>query len=123
MQCVFTGRAQEAFSCLNTQDSENYDCVKSAVLKACELVPEAYRQRFRGWQKSEKQTHVEFVREIQTHFNRWCTASGVKTLSDLRELVVLERFKNSVPPRIATYVGEAKVRTSYDAAGLAMNLL
>ncbi len=62
---------------------------------------------------------MEFVREIQTNFNRWCTASGVKTLSDLRELVMLEQFKNSVPPRIATYVGEAKVHTAYDAAGLA----
>ncbi len=55
---------------------------------------------------------MEFVREIQTNFNRWCTASGVKTLSYLRELVVLEQFKNSVPPRIATYVGEAKVHTA-----------
>lgn len=62
LQCVFTGRAQEVFPSLDTRDSENYDCVKLAILKAYELVPEAYRQRFRGWQKSEKQTHVEFVR-------------------------------------------------------------
>ncbi len=39
LQCVFTGRAQEVFASLNTQDSENYDCVKSAVLNAYELVP------------------------------------------------------------------------------------
>lgn len=119
LQCVFTGRAQEVLLSLSTQDSGNYDCVKSAVLKAYELVLEAYRQQFRCWQKSEKQTHVEFVREIQTHFNRWCTASSVKTLSDLGDLVVLEQFKNSVPPRIATYVAEVKARTAYDAAVLA----
>lgn len=119
LQCVFTGRAQEVFSSLSTQDAETYEFVKSAVLKAFELVPEAYRQRFRGWQKSERQTHVEFVREVQTHFNRWCSASNVETLNDLKELVLLELFKNSVPPRIATYVTETKACTAYDAAVLA----
>ncbi len=69
--------------------------------------------------KNLKNKHVEFVREIQTHFIRCCSASGVKTLSDLRQLVLLEQFKNSMPPRIATYVVESTVHTAYDAAGLA----
>lgn len=33
--------------------SENYDAIKAAVLQACELVPEAYRQCFRGLCKTE----------------------------------------------------------------------
>lgn len=119
LQCVFTGRAQEVFASLSTEDSEKYESVKSAVLKVYELVPEAYRQRFRSWQKSDRQTHVEFVKEIQTHFNRWCSASDIKTFDDLKELMVLEQFKNSVPPRIATFVTERKACTAYNAAVLA----
>lgn len=46
LQCVFTGKAQRAFSALSSVDSASYGKVKTAVLKAYELAPEAYRQRF-----------------------------------------------------------------------------
>jgi len=38
-----------------------YDVVKSEILKAYELIPEAYRQKFRNCRKEVSQTHVEFV--------------------------------------------------------------
>ncbi len=48
LQCVFTGKAQEVYSALSLEQSGEYDVVKSAVLHAYELVPEAYRQKFRN---------------------------------------------------------------------------
>ena len=56
LQCVLTGRALEAYATLSTDDCRVYKRVKSAVLKAYELVPEAYRQRFRSWKKGDKQS-------------------------------------------------------------------
>ena len=53
------------------------------------------------------------------HFNRSCTSLNIKTLDDLKNLVVLEQFENSVTDRIATYINEHKVQTAYDAAILA----
>ena len=49
LQCVLTGKAQEAYASLGSDLT--YESVKAAVLKAYELVPEAYRQRFRTWEK------------------------------------------------------------------------
>ena len=40
------------------------------MLKAYELVPEAYSQRFRLWENSGKQTHMVFTRELNIDFNR-----------------------------------------------------
>lgn len=54
LQCVLTGKAQEAYSAVCAQDNLTYQGVKSAVLKAYQLTAEAYRQRFRQWVKSEK---------------------------------------------------------------------
>lgn len=48
LQAVLTGKAQESYSALNVSDSLKYAAVKEAVLKAYELVPEAYLQRFRS---------------------------------------------------------------------------
>lgn len=89
LQCVLVSRAQEA---LSSSDCKDYAKVKAAILKASELVPEAYRQKFRGWKKGDK-THVEFAQDLTTHFNRWCSVSEIKTFDDLCNMVVLEQFK------------------------------
>ncbi len=51
VQSVFCGKAQEVFSSLSIDQCQDYDIVKRQVLKAYELVPEAYRQRFRNTTK------------------------------------------------------------------------
>lgn len=86
LQCVLTGKAQEAFSALSMTDSENYNTVKIAVLGAYELVPEAYRQKFRNSRKQDDKTYVEFVGELTTLFTCWRIASGVETFPQLFEL-------------------------------------
>lgn len=63
LQCSLTGKAQEVCSSLSIESGLDYDTVKAAVLRAYELVPEAYRQKFRSHSKTVKQTYVEFVRE------------------------------------------------------------
>ncbi len=62
LQTVITGKAQEAYAALMMEDRKDYNKVKIAILKAYELVPEAYRQRFRSWRKGDRQTHSEVVR-------------------------------------------------------------
>ena len=62
LQSVLTGKAQEIYSALSVEQSSRYDGVKSAIiLKAYELVPEAYRQQFRSSQKQNSQTFTEFA--------------------------------------------------------------
>ena len=78
LQCVLTGKAQEAYSTLSVTKCLCYDLVKAAVLKAYEMVPKAYSQRFRKGKKEDKQSYLEFSRDIVNAFNRWKTAS-VKT--------------------------------------------
>lgn len=47
IQSSFTGKAQEAYVAMDLDDATDYDLVRRAVLNVYELVPEAYRQRFR----------------------------------------------------------------------------
>lgn len=119
LQCVLTGGAQEAYSSLSAEDSSSFVKIKSAVLKAYELVPEAYRQRFRSWESRTGQTYMEFARDVTGHFKRWLDALEVTTFGHLCDLVVLEQFKNMLPGYIATYVSERKCVTAAGVAALA----
>lgn len=67
--CVQT---QEVCATLSIDQSLNYDIVKSTVLRAYELVPEAYRQKIRQSQKAANQTFVEFAREKSALFDKEC---------------------------------------------------
>ena len=93
------GKAQEAYSAL----SIGHETVKGAILRAYELVPEAYRQRFRSLNKLDKQTYVDFAKEKEALFSRWCKSQKAETKEDLKQLILLEEFKNCLPDVICIY--------------------
>lgn len=119
LQCRIHGKAQEVVAALPLSDTLKYDVVKAAILKAYELVPEAYRQKFRSFKKSPSQTYVEFAREKGSLFDRWCASNKVTNFDTLRELVLLEEFKNCLPERVVVHLNEQKVNSLSSAAVLA----
>ncbi|XP_062586991.1 uncharacterized protein LOC134248592 [Saccostrea cucullata] len=117
LQSAFVGKAREVYSALSLQQSTDYDVIKKSVLKAYELVPEAYRQKFRNYKKFNEQTHVEFAREKQNMFERWCTSKNVgSNFERLKQVILIEEFKNCIQPEIRTYLDEQKVETLEQAA-------
>ncbi|XP_073721213.1 uncharacterized protein [Misgurnus anguillicaudatus] len=119
LQSVLVGRAQEAYSALSLEKSADYDEVKAAILKAYELVPEAYRQRFRSCTKMAQHTYVEFAKQKENLFDRWCTSQDVTSQEELRQLILLEEFKNCLPEVVSVYLNEQKPKTLEQAAILA----
>ena len=47
LQSVLIGKAREIYTQLGVEQSHHYETVKELILKGYELVPEAYRQKFR----------------------------------------------------------------------------
>ncbi|XP_071059089.1 uncharacterized protein [Pseudochaenichthys georgianus] len=119
LQCVLAGKAQEVYTALSEEVSRDYEQVKAAILRAYELVPEAYRQKFRGLKRQDCQAYVEFAREKEVLFGRWCSSTGTKSLEDLKTLVLMEEFKYRLPYTVATYLNEQKPVKLFDAAVLA----
>ena len=120
LQSVLNGKAQETYSSLCEEESFDYERVKMAILKAYELVPEAYRQKFRTFRKCENQTFVEFAHEKETYFDRWCSAKQVGHEFDrLRQVILVEEFKRCVRDDIKVHLDEQNVQTLAKAASMA----
>ena len=110
LQSVLVGKAQEIYGSLSVEQSSNCEHVKEAILKAYELVPEAYRQKFRNYLKYDSKTHVEFAREKENLFNRWCHSKEIgQDFKKLKQTVLLEEFKDKVRPDIRSHLDEQKV--------------
>ena len=101
LQSSLVGKAREVYSALSIDDSAQSDVVKSAILKAYELVPEAYRQKFQNTTKTDNQTYMEFAKVKESLFDRWCTSKDIdEDFVKLRQLVLVEEFKNCVSRRL-----------------------
>ena len=120
LQSVLLGKAREIYTQLSVEQSSSYDLVKELILKGYELVPEAYRQKFRNCRKESDQTHVEFARTKEQLFDRWCISEKIDNNHEkLRQLMLVEEFKNCVTSEVRTFLHEKKVENINDAARLA----
>ena len=117
LQSVIIGKAREIYTQLTVQQSSSYDTVKELILKAYELVPEAY---FRNCKKENEQTHVEFARTKEQLFDRWCSSKKIGSDHEkLRQLMLVEEFKRCINSDIKSFLDEKQVETLEAAARLA----
>ena len=120
VQQKLTGKAHAVVSALSDEDADDYEADKEAVLLAYESVPEAYRQKFRGYRRSSGQSYVEFQREKEILVDRWVRSLKVDlTYESLRELVLMEEFKKATPPELRTNLDDHKVGEVKSAAVMA----
>ena len=120
LQTVVIGKAREIYTQLSLEQSSDYDKVKELILKAYELVPEAYRQNFRDCRKEPNQTHVEFARTKEQLFDRWCSSKKVGSDHEkLRQLMLVEEFKCCINSDVRAFLNEKEVENLDIAARLA----
>ena len=120
LQIVLIGKAREIYTQLGVEQSHHYETVKELILKGYELVPEAYRQKFRNCKKDSNQTHVEFARNKEQLFDRWCCSKKIDQNYDkLRQLMLVEEFKRCIQSDVKTFLCEKQVETLEEAARLA----
>ena len=122
LQSVVLGKAREIYTQHSLEQSSDYDKVKELILKAYELVPEAYRQKFIDCRKEPNQTHVEFARTKEQLFDRWCSSKKVGSDHEkLRQLMLVEEFKWCINSDVRAFLNEKEVENLDVAARLADN--
>lgn len=105
-QAAFVGKARLLYSSLSDTNLD-YPNVKRVILEAYDQVPETYRQKFRNYQKGERETYVEFVKEKERYFKAWLRASKIEGSYDkLYQLIILEEVLRRVPQTLRLYLRE-----------------
>ena len=120
LQNVLIGKAREIYTQLSVDQAMDYDSVKQLILKGYQLVPVAYRQKFRNYQKESNETYVEFARSKEQLFDRWCSSLKIdKDYDKLRQVILVEEFKRCIHSDIRTFIDEQKAEPLDIAARLA----
>ena len=109
VQTRLKGKALKAYDSLTHEESQNYETLKKAVLRAYEMRPEAYRQKFRTSRKRPNDSYVDFARQITDEFDQWMRSEDVcDSYVKLKELVILENFLDKIDADLRTYLADKK---------------
>ncbi|XP_066970164.1 uncharacterized protein [Macrobrachium rosenbergii] len=119
IQCRLVGKAIKVYNALDEVVARDYHKVKSIVLKAYDLVPEAYQLKFRNSVKTSAVSFVEFARMKQEQFDDWMKSRQIVSLSGLRELILMEEFKKTCSKELRVYLEEVKAVEVSQAAQIA----
>ncbi|XP_062589077.1 uncharacterized protein LOC134250727 [Saccostrea cucullata] len=104
---MLAGKALEAYSRLSDADSDNYEIIKTAILKRYELTSEDYREKFRQGKQSNDESFKDFVVRVERCLNHWC--EGEKIDSDfgkLYDMVLREQVVRSCPKDLQLWILE-----------------
>ncbi|XP_068213397.1 uncharacterized protein [Palaemon carinicauda] len=119
IQCMLVGKAIRVYNALEEGIARDYQKVKALVLKAYDLIPEAYRLKFRNNNKHPSQSFVEFARVKENQFDDWIKSYQVVSFASLREMLPLEEFKKACSKELRVHLEEVKVVNVSNAAQLA----
>ena len=114
---VLEGKALTVYTALSFEDQRSYPQVKDAIQRAYELVPEAYRKKFRNRGKNRAETYLEFAHAKSELLDRWVKSSEAHgEYEKLRELILVEAVRNDLSTEIRDYVDLRQVSTAKEVA-------
>ena len=112
-----TGKAQQVYAALSSEDSKNFTKVKEAIFKRYDINKETYRQRFWSAKAKEGESPTEIVTHLTDMAAKWLKEHD--TRAKVIDMVVMGQFITMLPEEIRVWVKEHKPETSMIAGKLA----
>ena len=120
LSALLTGKALEVYHRLNTEEADDYDVLKEALLKRFGLTAEGFRKRLRESPPEQDETPSQYITRLTTYLEKWMSLSEFsKSLKGLKQLTIIEQFLSSCPKDLAQFLkrnGHTTVEDISDAA-------
>ena len=109
-----TGKAQQAYAALTTEDALIYNTVKAAILRRYDITEETYLQRFQSAVRSNEETHWDLAIRLGDLATKWL--KGVYTVELVKEAGAAAKHSCTLNPSVGKRT-EAQDHTGSGAAG------
>ncbi|GBM03861.1 hypothetical protein AVEN_231326-2 [Araneus ventricosus] len=79
------------------ENFDNYNYIKSVLLKRFKLSPEEFRRKFLHHQKYSEKSWREFTFEISNYFQEWIEGLKIDSFEKLKNLMITDQIKRRAP--------------------------
>ena len=116
-----SGRAQQAYAAMSSDDALVYTEVKKAILQRYDISEETYRQRFREARRKEGEPYIELATRMSDLFRKW--TADCTTLEQMTEKLLIEQLLETMPVDLRVWLSDKKPKNCKTAGKLADNYL
>ncbi|XP_063600361.1 uncharacterized protein LOC134776542 [Penaeus indicus] len=109
---LLQGKALDIYHQLTPSEANNFELVKSALLKGFDCTAEGFRTKFRNCKFSTGETAKQLISRMTKLFERWTEmAECEKEYEVLKELIIREQFLSSCDRNLSLFLKERSLRT------------
>ena len=124
LSALLSGSALEVYSRLSEEAAQDYDRVKLALMKRCDLTEDGYRRKFRASKPEVDESPEQFIVRLERYLLRWLELSHTeRSFEGLKDVIVEEQFIVSCPKELAIHLRERAPETLDQIAKIAYQYL
>jgi len=117
LSALLRGRALDVYSVMSKDDVNDYEKLKTALLKRYQLTADGFRKRFRTSRPEPGESPSQFITRIGNYLQRWIDlAKAAETYDGVKKLFIEEQYLRTCPKEIATHLKVGKPETLQDVA-------
>jgi len=93
LSALLRGRALDVYSMMAKDDVNDYEKLKSALLKRYQLTADGFRKRFRTSRPEAGESPFQFITRIGNYLQRWIDlAKAAETYDGVKKLFIEEQY-------------------------------
>lgn len=124
LSALLKGKSLDVYSRLSVSDANDYELLKTALLKRYNLTQEGFKQKFRSAVVETGETPAQFISRLQRYFCRWIALAEIQqTFKELSDFIVKEQYIDTCPVDLAVFLKEHAVTDLDKLATLAEQYL
>jgi len=124
LSALLRGRALDVYSMMAKDDVNDYEKLKSALLKRYQLTADGFRKRFRTSRPESGESPSQFITRIGNYLQRCIDfAKAAEMYDGVKKLFIEEQYLRTCPKEMATHLKECKPETLHDLAECAETYL
>jgi len=115
LSALLRGLALDVYSMMSKDDVNDFEKLKSALLKRYQLTADGFRKRFRTSKPEPDESPSQFITRMGNYLQRWIDlAKAAETYDGVKKLFIEEQHLRTCPKEMATHLKEGKPETLQD---------
>lgn len=107
LSSLLTGKALVVYSTLPTVEANDYNKLKTAILKKYNLTESGFRYKFKTARPESNETATQYMTRLSNYLMRWTDLAGVgKNYKSIFDFFVIDQFMQSIHKELAMFIRE-----------------
>lgn len=120
LSALLKGKALDVYSRLDSKEANDYQILKTALLKRYRLTEDGFRCRFRSARPEIGETPSQFAVRLANLMTRWTDLANIeKNYQGLTDLLLREQYINGCNRELSLFLKERKPKSISDMSKLA----